>query len=85
MRAYTLFQLLGRTSAQVYRRRGATRARPTAKPAVRHQARCAEAEAERDALAETAGVTPEHCRAAKAQLFAAAKLCAHPRAARQRP
>lgn len=33
-------------------------------------------EAERDVLAAAAGVTPERCRAAKAQLFEAAKLCA---------
>jgi len=40
------------------------------------QARCAELAAERDALAAAAGVTPERCRAAKAQLFEAAKQCA---------
>ena len=44
------------------------------------QARCAEVEAERDVLAAAAGVTPERCRAAKAQLFEAAKLCAPPEA-----
>ncbi|KAK9842257.1 hypothetical protein WJX81_002922 [Elliptochloris bilobata] len=40
------------------------------------KARCAEAEADRDVLLEAAGVTPERCRAAKAQLFEAAKLAA---------
>ena len=57
---------------------------PAGNPTVRNQARCAEVEAERNALAETAGVTPEHCRAAKAQLFEAAKLCASPHLARPR-
>ncbi len=37
-------------------------------------------EAERDVLAAAAGVTPERCRAAKAQLFEAAKLCGPPEA-----
>ena len=50
--------------------------RPTLPYLALAQARSAELEAERDALAAAAGVTPERCRAAKAQLYEAAKLCA---------